>query len=347
MKAARFDADDSTVSIEDVEIPSVGPDEVRVDLQAASLCGSDVHFFHGTLPEPTVNPVTMGHEGAGVVDAVGDNVEHVSVGEQVAIHYVDSCGTCKPCLQGHDQRCRNRRHFGDHRHGTFAEFVTIPGENALPIADHVPIEWVSISACAVATPYHAAVRSQVENGDTVVVFGIGGIGLHAVLWANYFGAGEVIAVDINNRNLAGADEYGADLLVNAKEEDPVDVIKEHTDGWGADVVLECSGSEVAMEQAFESIKGRHRFATGNVVLVGIQDNPIPSVDFMGLREGYLTVSGDHTRNELRQIVTLLEGEKIDLSSSITHRFPLSEIRTAVDTLEHGEERVGRIVLDPT
>ena len=347
MKAARFNADDSTVSIEEVDVPPVGPDEVRVDIQAASLCGSDVHFFHGTLPEPTLNPVTMGHEGAGIVDAVGENVSNVSVGEQVAIHYVHSCGTCKPCLQGYDQRCRERGHFGDHRHGTFAEYVTIPAENAIPVADHVPIEWASISACAVATPYHALQRSQIENGDTAVVFGIGGIGMHAVMWADFFGAGEVIAVDIDDRNLQGAEDYGADVLVNASEEDPTDVVETRTDGWGADVVLECSGSEAAMNQALEAIEGRTRFATGNVVLVGIQDEPIPSIDFMGLREGYLAVSGDHTRNELRQIVDLLNGGKLDLDASVTHRMPLDDLERAVDTLEHGDERVGRIVLDTT
>lgn len=347
MKAARFDAADASVSVEDVEVPPVGPDEVRVDLQAASLCGSDLHFFHGTLPDPTVNPVTMGHEGAGIVDAIGQSVTHVSVGDHVAIHYVDSCGVCKPCLQGYDQRCHDRRHFGDHRHGTFAEYVTIPANNALPVDEDVPMAWLSISACAVATPYHAMRRSQIENGDTAVVFGIGGIGMHAVMWANYFGAGEVIAVDIDDQNLEGAAEYGADRLVNSAETDPLAVIRDATDGWGADVVLECSGAEPAMEQALEAIQGRHRFATGNVVLVGIQDTPIPSIDFMDIREGYLTVSGDHTRNELRQLLRLLEGGKVDLGPSITHEMPLSDIERAVETLEDADERVGRIVLDTT
>lgn len=340
----RKSVDEEPQLYDDVPVPEPRADEVRVAIKAASLCGSDLEPLTGTGSSRFEYPLVLGHEGAGVVEAVGSSVTTLQVGDRVAIHYPTTCDRCEHCLAGHDNRCRNRRSVGTHRDGTFAEYLVVPSRSAIPLADSVPFEWGSIAACAVSTPYHAVSLAEIEPGDTVVVFGLGGVGVHAVMWASFFGAGTVIAVDVVSTKLELAAAYGADVLVNSAEENVHEIIEATTDGWGADAAIECSGSPVAMKQAIESINGRNRYESGSVVSVGLQTEPI-SVEYWSLREGRLLVSGDHTRAELDRILHLAKTGTINLSQSITHRLPLAKFADGVSLLEDGNEPVGRIVFE--
>jgi len=336
MLAARFKEAGKPFSVEEI-------DEPLVEIKAAGICGSDVHYRKGDFSPGNI-PLTLGHEGAGIVRQIGDNVSNVRIGDHVVVHYVISCGNCRPCLQGFDNRCRNRISIGHDVDGTFAQFIRIPSRNAFQMADHVPIEWGAITACAVSTAFHAVKRSGLKKSETVAVFGTGGVGIHAVMWAKFFGAGKVIAVDLVDSKLETARTYGADITVNPSRKDVSKVIMSETDGWGADVAIECSGSAKAMEQAMKAIKGRNRFESGTVVSVGLQTAPFQA-EYWNLREGWMTVSGDHTRHDLYQIIKLMETGRIDLSNSITHHIPLRDINEGVDLVESREVHVQRIVID--
>jgi len=345
MLAIRFDEEGQPPSVSEVEKPTPGPSEVLVEMHAASICGSEVHLLKGSMA-PGNPPITIGHEGSGVVAETGEAVTNVDVGDHVIPNYILSCGNCRQCLQGYDNRCRERESLGHSVDGTFAEYLVVPERCAVPLDENVPLEWGSIAGCAVSTAFHAIERSEMDAGDTVTVFGVGGVGIHAVMWADFLGAGTVIATDLNGANLEAAEAYGADITVNGHEENVLEVVDRETGGWGTDIAIECSGAAAAMEQAVESIRANTRFESGNVVSVGIQEAPLKA-EYYGLREGIITVSGDHTRYDLHRIVRLLESGAVDLSDSVTHRITLHDIDKGLRLMKQTDERVGRIVIDMT
>jgi 2-desacetyl-2-hydroxyethyl bacteriochlorophyllide A dehydrogenase len=345
MKAARFTAESASFSVENVDEPDVGPNDVLVRIEAAGVCGSDAHYRDPESDfEPEEVPLTMGHEGAGEVVEVGSDVDSLASGDRVLLHYIISCGECRHCRRGQENRCPNRDVLGHDVDGTFGEYVSLPARCALPMSDDVPYEWGAIASCAVATAYHAVQRADLRAGETVTVFGIGGVGQHVVMWADFFGAGKVIAVDLFEEKLDTATEFGADVTIDGREDEVVDTIMEETDGFGSDVSIECSGSSIAMEQCLDSISGSNMFASGRAVSVGLQHEPFEA-EYWGLREGSLMVSGDHTGHELQEIIRLMEEGKIDLEKSITHSHPLTDVNEALEQLENNEGDIGRIVLD--
>lgn len=345
MLAARLHEGASELSLEDVDRPTAGPTEVLVDVRAASICGSDVHHLSGELPiDAHQRPVTLGHEGAGVVAAVGREVTHVDPGDRVVVNYVVSCGHCEPCLAGDDNRCRNRTSVGSDVDGTFAEYVAVPARSVVALPDAVPFAWGSVAGCAGSTAYHATRRAGVESGDDVVVFGAGGVGLHAVLFARRGLARTVIAVDPVTSRLEAASEYGADVTVDPGDEAVSEVVDGVTGGWGVDVALECSGSPAAMEQAIDAVDGENRFASGTVVSVGLQEPPLEAT-YWGLREGSLLVSGDHTRAELRRLTTLLAADAVEFEPPVATTVALADISEGVRRASEDESLTGRVVVD--
>lgn len=336
--------DEPAQVVDDIDIPNISTDEVLIETRAASLCGSDLEVLTGEGSPRFEYPLIVGHEGAGEVVETGDGVSQLTKGDRVAIHYPTTCDRCKHCLAGRDNRCPNRESIGTHRDGTFAEYIAVPARNALKL-NEVPYEWGSVASCAVSTGYHAVEVAEVSHGDSVVVFGAGGVGLHAVRWAEYFGASTIVAADIDNEKLSLARKFGADTTINPARGDIAALVAKETNGMGADAAIECSGASAAIENAITVVNGDNRYASGSVVSVGLQIEPM-SANYWDLREGKLAVSGDHTRAELRRILDLLQDEKIDLSESITHRFPLADVFEAVSLLTDGDEPVCRIVLTP-
>lgn len=343
MFALQLASEGESLRRTEVEKPAPGPGEVLVRIRATSLCGSDLHHIEGHTT-PGTFPITLGHEAAGVVAETGAGVDRVAVGDHVVVHYIISCGACEACSRGLDNQCTRRTSIGNHVDGTFAEFIAVPAENALVMDDEVPFSWGSISACAVSTGFHALEVADIDPGDTVVVFGAGGVGLHAVLWSSFFGAGSTVAVDLVEDKLDIAREHGATHTINPAEADVETVLENEFGASGVDVAIECSGSPRAMEQAIASVNGDNQYASGTVVSVGLQTEPF-EVEYWGIREGSISVSGDHTRAELQQIISLMEADRIDLSPSITHRFPFDEYEEAVEVLKAEDESVGRIVLE--
>jgi propanol-preferring alcohol dehydrogenase len=260
------------------------------------------------------------------------------------IHYVISCGHCKPCLEGFDNRCRNRISIGHDVDGTFAQYISAPSRSIMKISNKIPFKTGAIVACAVSTAFHAIIRSGLKEGDTVVIFGIGGVGLHVVMLAKFFGAGKIIAVDLIDSKLQKALSCGADMILNPAHQEISEIVMDETNGYGADVSFECSGSHVAMENALKVIKGKNLFETGTAVSIGLQNQNF-QIGYWNLREGWLTVSGDHTRYDLYQVINLIESGKIDLSDSVTNIIDLAKINEGMDLIERRKENVGKVVID--
>src|SRR5919202_2178512 len=181
MKAARFHEVNEPLRIEDVPVPEIQEDEVLVQVEVVGLCGSDIHIVEkGASPTP-FKPITLGHEPSGVVARMGSRVEGWEEGDRVTVDPVLFCGSCRNCITGHTEICLNRKLIGIQEEGALAEYVAIPAKNLVRLPESVPSTVGAIITDAVATPFHALVdRAALKVGETVAIYGVGGVGLHAV-----------------------------------------------------------------------------------------------------------------------------------------------------------------------
>jgi propanol-preferring alcohol dehydrogenase len=308
----------------------VGANEVLVRIRAAGICHSDVHYRKGTSPVSSL-PRTLGHEIAGVVEATGSAVTGPSVGDRVCLHYLVTCGECGYCRTGHEQFCPRGAMLGKHVDGGYAEYIAVPARNAVPLPDEVSFEHGAVLMCSSATSFHALRKARLQPGETVAVFGVGGLGMSAIQLARSFGAVAVYAVDISEDKLALAEQFAA-IPVDAKRHDPVAEIRRLTDGRGVDVSLELIGLRRTMEQAVESLA-----VLGRAVMVGIATEPL-RVDAYGTlisSEAEVIGCSDHLLGELSILVQYVRQGILDLSSVVSHRVPLEPgpVNAAMDSLE--------------
>src|SRR5438067_1938351 len=292
VKAAVHYEPGQPVEIEMLDLEEPKAHEVRVRYVASGVCHSDLHHIQGIVPHPT--PVVYGHEGAGVVEAVGPDVTGVRVGDHVLTSYIPSCGRCYYCTIGRPNLCElrdkpryllldgtSRFKKGGHdvyqylQLGTYAERATVPDVSVIPIRKDAPLDVVCLVSCGVMTGAGAVMnRAKVPPGSNVVVFGCGGVGLNAIQAAALMGAGKVIAVDVFDNKLEWSREFGATHLVNARKEDAVQRIHAICGRGGADYAIEAIGGAPTIEQAFASV---HR--GGMVVVIGVSpDGTRVSID---------------------------------------------------------------------
>ncbi len=343
MKAYVFHEGGVPWEIEDVPTPEPGLGEVLLKVDACGICGSDVHYRFGR-GKTAVVPLIPGHEVAGTVVKLGKGAAGLAEGDRVVVHYIISCGTCRNCLAGNDNRCRNRRSVGAHINGGFAEYIVVPDRNAFKLPDAIPSGLGAILGCAVSTAYHSLRFSRLTAGETVVVFGLGGIGLHAVAWAKALGAGQVFGVDIYDDKLSAAGAYGADEALHSERDDVVGRVMTMTEGYGVDIAVECSGHPTCVEQAFKCLHGKVVYESGRFAGIGVLWEPFTIPEAWSFREGAFTRPGDHTAEELGEIIDMVAAGKVDLSRSVTHRFPFDKIEEALDLVESKKEHVIRAVL---
>jgi 2-desacetyl-2-hydroxyethyl bacteriochlorophyllide A dehydrogenase len=336
MKAVRLVEIGKHLEMQEAPLPVLGPQDVLVRVKAAGICHSDVHYRAGISPVGPL-PQTLGHEVAGIVESVGRRVTNVKAGDRVCLHYLITCGECEFCRTGREQFCVQGKMIGKHCDGGFAEYIAVPARNAVPLAD-LPFEQGAILMCSSSTSFHALRKSGLHAGETVAVFGAGGLGMSAIQLARAFGALQVYAVDINDDKLTLAEEYGA-VPVNPSRTNPVAEIRRLTDGRGVDVALEVIGLKVTMEQAVQSLA-----VFGRAVLAGITDKPFVIDSYQDLlgREAMVAGSSDHLLSELPILVELVRQGKLDLARVVTRTVPLEAgaINEAMDALEHfgGEVR---------
>jgi len=341
MRAARLHAIGNGLSVDSIEIPKIGAEDVLVDVRGAGICHSDIHYCNGVSPVSNF-PITLGHEIAGVVAERGEKAEGVERGERVLVHYVISCGTCAFCQTDREHYCQKYQMIGKTVNGGMAEYLAAPARNLLKLGDKIPFDQAAILGCAVSTAFHSLKRGRLAEGDTIVICGIGGLGAHAVqLASRVFGAERVIAIDISEAKLKVASMMGASDVINASSIDPAERIKEITGGKLADVVVDYVAQRKSIENAIRSIR-----MGGRVVLVGVSSDEIQLSPYRTIigKEMEMIGSDDHTKSELRQLIQLVQSGKLDLSRSVTHKVQLEDVNRGLQIVEGGIGNPIRVVI---
>ena len=344
------------VTVEIIEVPDPGPGEVLVTVQACGVCHTDLHYREGAINDDF--PFLLGHEAAGIVEEVGDGVTNVAVGDFVVLNWRAVCGQCRSCLRGRPWYC-----FATHNAtqkmtlggvelspalgiGAFAEKTLVAAGQATKVDPAAPPEVAGLIGCGVMAGLGAAMNTGgVGRGDSVAVFGCGGVGAAAIAGSRLAGAHTIIAVDIDDRKLDIARNFGATHTVNSTNEDPIEAIRGLTAGNGVDVAIEAVGLPATYEQAFYS-----RDLAGTVVLVGVP-NPemkveLPMIEVFG-RGGTLKSSwyGDCLPSrDFPMLIDLYLQGRLDLDRFVSETIALDEVEEAFHAMERGEVLRSVVVL---
>lgn len=333
MKAVRLVEIGQPLVAAEVETPQPAAGEILVRVGAAGICHSDAHYRSGQSPTDSL-PIAMGHEVAGTVEQLGEGVTTLSVGDRVALDYLVTCGKCHRCNDGDRQFCETGKMLGKHRAGGYAEYVCVPVENAVPVPNAVPLEAAALMMCSSSTSLHALHKARHAAGESVAVFGVGGLGMSAIQLARVLEAKQIFAVDIDPDRLALAKEMGA-IPINAQQIDPVVAIAEQTEGHGVDVALELIGLPITMQQAVQCLA-----VHGRAALVGITQEGFTLTPYDELinKEAEVIGVSDHMASDLPQLLAWAAEGHLDFSNVITERVPLeaNAINAVLDRLErHG------------
>jgi 2-desacetyl-2-hydroxyethyl bacteriochlorophyllide A dehydrogenase len=338
MRALQLVEPGRPLQLNDVPDPVPGPGDVVVDVAAAGVCRSDVHYRTG-FPEVGPLPLTLGHEIAGLVSAVGGAVAGCKPGDRVCIHYQVGCGVCAYCERGFNQFCASGSMVGKGRPGGYAQQIVVPERNVIAVPETVSLEHAAVMMCSSATALHAIRKARLVPGESIAVFGVGGLGMSAVQLARIVGASRVYAVDLNPGKLAIASRYGAIPL--DIDSDPVAALR---DAGGVDVALDLVGSAAVMERCMRSLA-----PMGRAVAVGLTRESFrvgPYTDLVN-GESELVGASDHTAAEIVELLDLAATGRLDLTDVVQRRVPLDAglVNEAMDELE-GFGDVVRTVIVP-
>jgi S-(hydroxymethyl)mycothiol dehydrogenase len=337
------------VTVETITVPDPGPGEALVRVLACGVCHTDLHYREGGINDEF--PFLLGHEAAGDVEAVGEGVVGLEPGDRVIIAWRAPCGRCRSCRRGRPWYCFDSANAAQKMTlgatplspalgiGAFAEKTLVAAGQCVRVDPAASAAAAGLVGCGVMAGLGAAIYTGgVQRGDTVAVFGCGGVGNAAIAGARLAGARTIIAVDLDARKLEGAERFGATHTVDASKEDPVEAVKEATDGFGADVCIEAVGHPDVLRQCFFA-----RDLAGTVVQVGVP-NPqmtfpdIPMIEFFG-RGGALKPSwyGDclPTR-DFPMLIDLYRQGRLDLDGFVSETIPLDGVEEAFHRMERGE-----------
>ena len=367
MKAAVLNGLEQPMELrDDVEIESPHAGEVKIRVGASGVCHSDLSVQNGTIPLPT--PIVLGHEGAGVVEEVGEGVDGLAPGDHVVLSFVPNCGTCYTCSRGQGFLCENSGAassgglidgttrltsqgsplFQMAMLGTFGESAIVPAISTVKIDQDVPLKVAALIGCGVLTGVGAALNTaDIREGDQIAVIGAGGVGLNVIQGAKVAGAGEIIAIDQFDHKLDLAKDFGATQTIKVEEGvDPVAAVMDLT-GRGADVAFEVIGLGPTMEQAIGMIR-----PGGEAVLVGV-----PRLDvFLNLHAGLTflytakTVKGcwygsSNVHEDVPKLLDLYRDGKLKLDELISKEIGLGDIDAAFAAMQSGEVARSVIVHD--
>lgn len=335
----RTDDRPEEVRIDEVPVPEPGPGQVLVEIRACGVCASDLHVVQGVTPHGPELPQTLGHEPAGVIAEVGDDVGDWRPGDRVVMQMARPCGECEFCLAGRPAICRNISIPGVDADGAQAEYALAEARFLAPIPPDVEFAQAAILTDAVATPYHALKRGGIGEGVTAAIYGLGGLGMHAVQLAKLAGAW-VVGVDLDPTNLERALEWGADEVVDASDGKPHRAVRALSDG-GVDSAFEFVGHPDTVSQAAKSLK-----PGGRAAIVGLTPAPMtlmPEALFVS-QELEVVGSFGSTSQDLNELLDLLESGRLDLSRSITHRWSIEDFPRSLEILETRDEHPIRMVV---
>jgi S-(hydroxymethyl)mycothiol dehydrogenase len=349
VKGVIAGAKGEAVQLTTVLVPDPGPDEVLVRVQACGVCHTDLHYREGAINDEF--PFLLGHEAAGVVDKIGDNVTHVAVGDFVIIAWRAPCGTCRSCLRGRPWYCFASCNAAQPMTledgtplspalgiGAFAELTLVHAGQAVVVNAQARPEAAGLVGCGIMAGLGAAMNTGgVSRGDSVAVIGCGGVGNAAIAGAKLAGAHTIIGVDIDNRKLTWAKQFGATHTINSTQTDAVAAIRELTGGHGVNVAIEAVGRPETYEQAFYA-----RDHAGTVVLVGVPSPQmkieLPLLEIFG-RGGSLKSSwyGDclPTRDFPMLIDLYMQG-RLNLDGFVSETITLDDVEDAFHKMERGE-----------
>jgi propanol-preferring alcohol dehydrogenase len=325
-----------------IDIPTVGKGEVLVKVKASGLCSSDVHAIHGIVKTAFL-PITLGHEGSGVVESVdGLSGQELSKNDRVVINYPGPCMKCGYCERGNHNLCGKQKIIGFSINGTFSEYIAIDASSVVKLPRNIEFPIGAICGCAVVTAYHALKRGGI-GGDLkkppdfiikdIAVIGVGGVGYHAILLLNkVFNLKRITAIDISETRLPLAKRAGATeaFALNNQEKTttttPPEVAKKireaSADGFGYDTVYDFVGTNSSIGLAIRITR-----RGGRVVIVGISADFLNTrISDMQFREISLIPSIQHNKSDLEEVLSMVQNGKIDLSNSVTEKFPLSSAR---------------------
>jgi len=354
MKAAVLYEIGKPLVIEEVELDEPQENEILVRLDATGVCHSDLHFMQGDMPQPL--PFVPGHEGAGIVEKVGPGVTTVQPGDHVILMVTITCGKCRFCLSGKPTLCVEnlmiqmmaalpgggvRLHKGDQRINhlfglaCFAEKVVVHERSAVKIRDDAPLDVVCLLGCGTSTGIGAAINAtKAKPGDSIAIFGCGGVGMSAIMGAKLIGA-KVIAIDMLDSKLEKAKEFGADYVINASQEDPQAKITELL-GDGADYAIEIIGNVDVMAKAFSCLR-----SGGRLVIAGMPAITdiltLPAFEFLIGKSITSTIQGDIIAPvDIPRYVDLFMEGNLPIDKLITRTYKLDQINEAFEAMKKGE-----------
>jgi S-(hydroxymethyl)glutathione dehydrogenase/alcohol dehydrogenase len=347
VKAAVYHGGGTPVAIEDVRVKEPGTGEVRVTLKAAGLCHSDVSVLDGTIPYPV--PVVLGHEGAGVVESIGPGVTSVKPGDTVILSTLAHCGRCVACEAARPTQCRNapspkdsvpffvggKPAFQFANTSAFTELTLVREQSAIPFDPRVPFDRACLIGCGIMTGVGAVLnRAKVEPGATMVVFGVGGIGLNCVQGGVLAGASRIVAVDVNPQKLALAKTFGATDVIDSSKANALEQVRDLTHG-GADYTFECVGSLPVIQTALDALA-----PGGTLVIVGVPklgskfEFPVHTIynnkSILGCRYG-----AARPRKDFAMLADLYLAGRLKIDELVTEHYPLDDFQRALDDLHSG------------
>jgi propanol-preferring alcohol dehydrogenase len=329
--------------LEDVEVamPEIAPTDVLVRIVACGICHSDAHYRAGISPIANL-PVTPGHEIAGTIESVGKNVEAFRPGDRVCVHYLAYCGACDFCLRGNEQFCPEVQMIGKHRDGGFAEFVKVPARSVFALPDEIPFAHGAIMMCSSATALHALNKVRLKPGESVAIFGFGGLGYSALQLARAFDCGAIYVVEVNPAKLASAAALGA-IPISATAGDPVQQVRDATGGKGVDVSIELVGTSVTMSQAVRCLD-----ILGRAAMVALSRESMSVIPYTELinKEAELIGVSDHLASEIPLLMRYAQSGKLTFPESAQRCVDLdaAQINAALDALERSTDHVRTVIV---
>lgn len=313
------------LALTETEILEPGSGEILMRVERGGICGSDMHILHGSNPF-AVYPRIIGHEFAGVIEAVGSEVRHVVVGDHVVVDPVVACGHCYPCRIGRSNVCARLEVFGVHRHGGFRDRLTVPAANVVKVAKALPL-----ALAALAEPFSIAANVLARTGcgpeDTVLIYGAGTVGLTVLQVAKLKGARCIVA-DTDTARLERAEAFGADRLLRSRTESVPEAVATENEGLGPSLVIDGAGVPALLAEAIAVAS-----PAGRIGLLGFSGEPSPVIQRDIVRKELALYGSRLNRRLLPEVVGWLESGQLQPAAMITQTFPAAEARAAFDLLE--------------
>src|SRR5438876_3165871 len=340
MRAVRLVQIGAPLENAEIEVPEIGLSEVLIRVGATGICHSDAHYRAGISKIDNL-PVTLGHEVAGRVEKIGSDVTNVAAGDRVCVHYLVHCGSCEFCVRGLEQFCHQGQMIGKHRDGGYAEFIKVPGKNAFRLPEEISFEVGAVMMCTSATALHALNKARLKPGESVAIFGFGGLGFSALQLARALGCGEIYVIEINPAKLDSIRKLGA-VAIDANAGDPIEQIKEESGGKGVDVALELIGSAKTMRQAVLCLG-----PLGRTAFVGLTAETMSILPYTELinKEAEIIGVSDHLTTELPALIEFACTGKLRFPPETLRVVDLddAQINAALDALQDSIDHVRTVI----